>query len=288
MRKDIYIIKNDINKKVYIGQAKNAKTRFQGHCKPSSANNEIIGRAINKYGREHFWYEILEHNVENYNEREKYWIKKYNCIVPNGYNLSNGGEEPPVMKGLEHPESKLTQEQLDNLIYDLKNTNLSYPKLSEKYGIPHSTVGSINYGKSYRIDNIIYPIREKQNRPGKLGDEEVNEIIKLLQTTYDSYEDIGKMFDVEARAIARINKGYFHKQENIKYPIRNFRNIKNKPLLTYEQVTEVIDLLINTKLSLTKIAKKFDVPINIIIGIKSGNTKLYRREGYTYPLRSNN
>ena len=134
MRKDIYIIKNDINKKVYIGQAKNAKTRFQGHCKPSSANNEIIGRAINKYGREHFWYEILEHNVENYNEREKYWIKKYNCIVPNGYNLSNGGEEPPVMKGLEHPESKLTKEQLDNLIYDLKNTNLSYPKLSEKYG----------------------------------------------------------------------------------------------------------------------------------------------------------
>ncbi len=28
--------------------------------------------------------------------------------------------------------------------------------------------------------------------------------------------------------------------------------------------------------------------INIIIGIKSGNTKLYRREGYTYPLRPNN
>ena len=217
-----------------------------------------------------------------------YWIKKYNCIVPNGYNLSDGGEEPPVMRGVDHPESKLTQEQLDNLIYDLKNTNISYPKLSKKYGIPHSTICSINYGQSYRIDNIDYPIREKQNRPGKLSDEEVNEIIKLLQTTYDSYEDIGKMFDVEARAIARINKGYFHKQENIKYPIRNFRNIKNKPLLTYEQVTEVIDLLINTKLSLTKIAKKFDVPINIIIGIKSGNTKLYRREGYTYPLRSNN
>ena len=35
------------------------------------------------------------------------------------------------------------------------------------------------------------------------------------------------MFDVEARAIARINKGYFHKQENIKYPIRNFRGSAN-------------------------------------------------------------
>ena len=96
------------------------------------------------------------------------------------------------------------------------------------------------------------------------------------------------MFDVETRAIARINKGYFHKQENIKYPNRNVKKTKNKPLLTYEQATEVIDLLVNTKLSLTKIAKKFNVPINTIIGIKSGNTKLYRREGYIYPLRPNN
>lgn len=29
MKKDIYIIKNDINNKVYIGQAKNAKERFK-------------------------------------------------------------------------------------------------------------------------------------------------------------------------------------------------------------------------------------------------------------------
>lgn len=288
MGKDIYIIKNDINNKVYIGQAKNTKTRFQSHCKPSSTNSEVIGRAINKYGREHFWYEILEHNIENYNEREKYWISKFNSQVPNGYNLMEGGEEPPIMSGVNHPEAKLNKEQILNLINDLKYTNLSYLQLSKKYNIPTSTIGSINYGESYKMDIIDYPIREKQNKPGKLSDEEVNEIIKLLETTYDSYEEIGNRFGVEARAIARINKGYFHKQDNIKYPIRNYKNSKNKPLLTYEQVTDIIHILTNTKLSITKIAKKYNVPVNIIIGIKSGKTKMYRREGIEYPLRYNN
>ena len=43
MVKDIYIIKNDINEKVYIGQAIDVKQRFQSHCKPSAAtlNNEL-------------------------------------------------------------------------------------------------------------------------------------------------------------------------------------------------------------------------------------------------------
>ena len=41
-----YIIENDINNKVYIGQAIDAKIRFQSHCKPSAAtlNNELIGK----------------------------------------------------------------------------------------------------------------------------------------------------------------------------------------------------------------------------------------------------
>lgn len=71
MLKDIYIIKNKINDKVYIGQAKNAKERFQGHCKPSAAhlNNSLISKAIKKYGKENFWYEILESQIEDYNDK---------------------------------------------------------------------------------------------------------------------------------------------------------------------------------------------------------------------------
>ena len=48
-------------------------------------------------GAENFYYEVIE-TVHNYNEREIYWIKHYNSILPNGYNycLGGGGAETGV------------------------------------------------------------------------------------------------------------------------------------------------------------------------------------------------
>ena len=55
-----------------------------------------------------------------------------------------------------------------------------------------------------------------------------------------------------------------------------------------DDVTQIIDLLINTNISIRKIAQMYNVESNIIIGIKSGNTKIYRRKNFNYPLRPNN
>lgn len=289
MKKDIYIIKNDINSKVYVGQAINVKQRFQNHCKPSSSqDNDLVSRAIQKYGRNHFWYEILESQIENYDQREKYWISYYNCIRPNGYNTSEGGNYPPVQKGTHHPESKLTDKQLNELIYDLQYTQLSYSQLSDKYDLSKSSIYEINNGKTYFNSEISYPIRTNKNPRGALSDKQVLEIIELLKSSYLSYEEIGSQYGVEARAISRINRGVFHKQTSETYPIRIGKLGNNTPKLSYEQVTEIIDLLVNSTLSLRQIAKKFGVEYKDILGIKNGTTKLYRKKDLEYPLRSNN
>lgn len=290
MTKSIYIIKNDINNKVYIGQAIDVKRRFQAHCKPSSAfvDNDLVAKAIQKYGKDHFWYEILEDNIENYNEKERYWIEYYNSIRPNGYNIQSGGEEPPVVSGINHPEAKLKQYDIKGIIYDLKYSDLSYRQLSQKYNISTDTLNNINKGKSYVQQEIIYPIRKTPNDYGKLSKNEALEIINMLKYTYLSYEEIAQKYQVEARAISRINKGMYHRHPDEIYPIREYANTKNKPKLSYEDVTNIIDLLMNTDLSIRKIARQYNVESNIIIGIKSGHTKIYRRKGLTYPLRPNN
>ena len=289
MKKDIYIIKNDINSKVYVGQAINVKQRFQSHCKPSSSqDNDLVSRAIQKYGRNHFWYEILESQIENYDQREKYWISYYNCIRPNGYNISEGGDYPPVQKGTHYPESKLTDKQLNELIYDLQYTQLSYSQLSDKYDLSKSSIYEINNGKTYFNSEISYPIRTSKNPSGALSDKQVLEIIELLKSSYLSYEEIGGQYGIEARAISRINRGIFHKQTSETYPIRIGKLGNNTPKLSYEQVTEIIDLLVNSTLSLRQIAKKFGVEYKDILGIKNGTTKLYRKKDLEYPLRSNN
>lgn len=95
----IYIIKNDINDKVYIGQSINIHKRIQEHfwkseCSKDVSYNSALHAAIRKYGKEHFYYEILEEcDASQLDEREKEYIKQYNSISPNGYNILSGGQQ---------------------------------------------------------------------------------------------------------------------------------------------------------------------------------------------------
>ena len=109
--KDIYKITNLINGKIYIGQAKNTAERFKSHCKPSTKDG-LVDYAIHKYGAENFTVEILESQIENYNEREKFWIKELNSLTPNGYNISEGGDKPPVFYGINHPTASIKSEEI--------------------------------------------------------------------------------------------------------------------------------------------------------------------------------
>lgn len=73
----IYIIRNRINDKVYIGQTKvSLKLRFQNHLSASRKGKDyIIGKAIRKYGESNFYIELLEEcTIEELNNREQYWI----------------------------------------------------------------------------------------------------------------------------------------------------------------------------------------------------------------------
>jgi group I intron endonuclease len=289
MKKDVYIIKNDINDKVYIGQAKDAKSRFQAHCKPSSAHseNDLVAKDIQKYGREHFSYEILESQVEDYNEKEKYYIRQYNSLLPYGYNIMEGGDQPPIMKGYKHPESLLDEESVWNLTNDLKYTDLSFVELAKKYNFESNvSISEFNNGITY-VRDIEYPIR-KEVYNGKLTNKDVQDIINILKYTYRSYSDIASQYGLEYKAIKRINSGELHYDPNIEYPIRDWRATNKPGKFTYEEVSEIIYLLQNTTLSLREIAEKYNCEFKDIVNIKNGTQKMYRRKDLAYPLRPNN
>lgn len=92
----IYIIKNLINNKIYVGQSIDIKRRFYTHkyklnsCKHP---NKYLQEEWIKYGKENFVFEIVEKcNKELLKEKEKYWIKHYNANNKKiGYNISKGG-----------------------------------------------------------------------------------------------------------------------------------------------------------------------------------------------------
>lgn len=91
----IYVAKNDVNGKCYVGKTIDLHRRKIKH--KSDALNHIqngkFARAIRKYGFEKFSWSILDEcqSETELNEKEKHFIEVFDSIK-NGYNSTMGGE----------------------------------------------------------------------------------------------------------------------------------------------------------------------------------------------------
>lgn len=90
----IYKITCDVTGEVYIGQSTAIARRWATHRRELKNNqhyNQHLQRAYNKYGEEHFQYEILEQCPKTkLNEREEFYIKIFDSYN-NGFNQDVGG-----------------------------------------------------------------------------------------------------------------------------------------------------------------------------------------------------
>ena len=91
----IYKIVNKVNGKVYVGQTMtNLNVRWNGHISSwrSEKGTRALYDAFDKYGIDNFeMQEIEQCNINELDEREKYWIKQYDSYN-NGYNITLGGD----------------------------------------------------------------------------------------------------------------------------------------------------------------------------------------------------
>ena len=83
----IYILKNKVNNKLYVGQTTNWSQRKRGH----KSGNQYIDRALRK-NPENFDYVLCNDiPIEFLDKFEEDMIEKLNTIFPNGYNFDSGG-----------------------------------------------------------------------------------------------------------------------------------------------------------------------------------------------------
>lgn len=284
VKKYIYIIRNYINNKVYVGQAIDPEKRFKGHIWHSKDRIEsAIDSAIKKYGKDNFYYEILEEATEDFNEREKYWINFFNCVSPNGYNILEGGQNPPVRSGFKNNKCKFNEDDINEIIKLLSNPRLSLKEIASYFNVVPKTISYINKGKTYHQDNVEYPIRNF-NHTGSfknmLDEETVSKIIEDLKNSSLSFREIALKYNTSHNQVMSINKGnsQLYYRDNIEYPITD-KCIK----LKNEDVISIKEYLKNGILDKHKIAEKYNVNIGAIQGINSGRT--YFDENEIYPLR---
>lgn len=147
---------------------------------------------------------------------EQYYIKKYNSIVPNGYNILPGGEEPPHLYN-----SKYSQKIIDKIINDLLSKKYTQKEIQDKYSVTQQLVTSINNGTSHRRKDLKYPLLTGSNY--NCNSTTVDDIIYLLKNSTCTCSEIAQYFGFNTSTVKAINSGRNHYNPKLKYPIRNFR-----------------------------------------------------------------
>lgn len=291
----IYSINFDNGKK-YIGMSERVKERLWEHYKSKNDLTDLL--PVHQAMRKHnFTFELLEicsGTRQEMGEREKYWIKYYDTFKnkEKGYNLTPGGDG--IACGINNPAAKLNEQQLQEVYYKLINDKSKFIyQIAAEYNISPEAISEINNGKRYFNEFLIYPLRSDHHMP-KVGkgienhlasfktQEEIDNIYNELETSNLTLRELAKKYNVAYTTISKINRGLEYQKENFNYPVRKEkRNLK----LSYNDIDEIYNILINTKESLKSIGEKYNVSQDTIIRLNKGET--YKKENYIYPIRAN-
>lgn len=221
MTKDcgVYIIKNTVDKKVYIGSSKLISGRFETHKKALRRGihiNSHLQNAWNKYGEKAFTFEVLEYcEPEVRFEVEQGFIEVFGSLdMKKGYNMM------PAVPGHSYTEEirqkiseanrrrKLSEESKRRIANSLKGNAIS----EENKKLLRESV--LNKPLSDEHKKKISEATRGQKRSSKnmkgakrLSAQEKAEIEILLKTREDlTLVEIGRMYGVGASAIGRIKR----------------------------------------------------------------------------------
>lgn len=104
----VYIIRNKINSKVYIGiTSRTLEKRFKQHLQLAKRGERFqLYKAIREYGKENFYIEqICECKTKEASKKlEKFYINKFDSFEK-GYNMTIGGSGTDYWLGAKHKES---------------------------------------------------------------------------------------------------------------------------------------------------------------------------------------
>jgi group I intron endonuclease len=112
----IYLAKNLLDGKCYVGQTKDFNERVRGHLYEAlKGKGYKFHAAIRKHGKENFTFEAIEEcEDEVANERERVWIERFDSFK-RGYNLTSGGDHfefsDETIQKIKDANSNLSDEQ---------------------------------------------------------------------------------------------------------------------------------------------------------------------------------
>ena len=194
----IYLLKEESTGFGYVGQT--TSPLYRRRCSHFHTKTTLVYASYikNKLGRKDYKMYLLEETdtQEKADDLETFYIKKYNTVTPNGFNIRRiGGKHAPVESStLEKIKSyKLNEEQL----LKLSESHKGYTPTQEQK------------------DKIGYAVQGSKHPNALLNEEKVKKIKILIKENNLSLREISKQFNVTISCISNIKYNNYWKHVNI-------------------------------------------------------------------------
>ena len=208
----IYKITNQCNGMSYVRQSIDIQRRWAEHRRKMNIKNTLLYQAMREFGIDNFSFEVIEEcELVDLNDKEKYYIDKYNTMNPNGYNMST----------IENIQHKINWDIANEIISELKNTSLTGKEIAKKYNVSHCLISQINNGNMWKQKNFVYPIRKREKKEKQ---EKQEKIWKCPFTR----EELEKKYNLSHSWLSQVNQGKMWFNAELNYPLRPI--IKNEKI----------------------------------------------------------
>jgi len=298
----IYKVTNLQNGKIYVGQTiKALEIRKKEHLKNYKTEKKLSSPyfyySINKYGEDNFKWDIIDmaDSQEELNNKEKYWIREFNSLVPNGYNMTEGGQFGRIYGEAEERRQKNSKETKIEL-YGIKviniNTKEIYKTIVEASKVNNVTPTAISLccnGINKKAGKYTYAFLEDYENNKEYYDSYVwensfnvklinlsnnkiyNSLLEAEQETGISYQGISKC----CRNIQRSAGGYFWAYYNKYINDKEYKNLCDNNMNNYiKQEKKVINLdTMEIFNNIAEAGRKYNVDSSAIIRVCKGKQK---------------
>jgi group I intron endonuclease len=255
----IYKITNKVTKKMYIGETKldDPQKRWKAHLYAIGQGRgcPALRDAIQKHGVENFKFEVILicFDEDRFHYEEEY-IKKYNTMAPNGYNILKGGVGGSGFLGKTH--SKETREKLAKIMHDRNMKPEMRKKLSEsaKSFMAKMKEKGVDWGSRVKYSKK-FQLAMKEKRVGAAG--------RILKGTYTP--------ELKEKVSASVRK-YFEGHDGTRTIIEKHRESMAKAVGVKVHQYTLEGALVATFDSIAEAARSVSVQKNAIQQCMSGKT----------------
>lgn len=223
----IYRITCAKSDKIYIGQTTCGylSERLSGHFYFAEHGGKThFANAIRLYGRESFKIEEIEEcSMEDLNDRERFWIKKFSSNIKEfGYNMSEGGDggRNSLSDEVRAKISKTKSGVSTGPCSPERRKAISIAKKAKGYKHSPETLDKIKEKRNAYVltdkHKLSISLGMSKNKKFKLTKEQVEEIQSLIKQDINLLE-IKQKFDISRDTIRRIKKGIYYTRGKYNY-----------------------------------------------------------------------